>query len=205
MPAPDILQTVCFIWYESYDIIEGMSKVRLSTTSYMVLGLIALRGPSTPYDLKRAVGHSIGYFWTFPHAQLYSEPRRLREAGLLDLDQEDSGRRRMIYSITDQGMAALRDWLAEPVNTHFELRDVAEIKLFFKEQISQHERRIAEYEVMEHKYRDVPEVATRMITIELGFEMERAALGFWHRIADRVEHGEFPKPADTRDRHLGSR
>jgi len=107
-----------------------MSTVRLSTTSYVVLGLIALRGPSTPYDLKRAVGHSVGYFWTFPHAQLYSEPRRLRDAGLLDLDQEDSGRRRMTYSITEQGMAALRAWLAEPANAHFELRDVAEIKLF---------------------------------------------------------------------------
>lgn len=183
----------------------SMSTVRLSTTSYVVLGLIALRGPSTPYDLKRAVGHSVGYFWTFPHAQLYSEPRRLRDAGLLDLDQEDSGRRRMTYSITGQGMASLRAWLAEPVNAHFELRDVAEIKLFFnelasqddiahlaKDQISQHERRIAEYERMEHKYGDVPDVATRMITLELGLEMERTALAFWHRVADRVERGEFP-------------
>jgi PadR family transcriptional regulator, regulatory protein AphA len=183
----------------------SMSTVRLSTTSYMVLGLIALRGPSTPYDLKRAVGHSIGYFWTFPHAQLYSEPRRLREAGLLDLDQENSGRRRMTYSITERGTAALRDWLAEPVNAHFELRDVAEIKLFFnelaspedvarlaKDQISQHERRIAEYEQMEHIYGDVADVATRMITLELGLEMERAALGFWHRVADRIDRGEFP-------------
>ena len=185
--------------------IRSMSTVRLSTTSYVVLGLIALRGPSTPYDLKRAVGHSVGYFWTFPHAMLYSEPRRLRDAGLLDLDQEDSGRRRMTYSITARGMAALRAWLAEPANAHFELRDVAEIKLFFnelaspddvarlaKDQISQHERRIAEYERMEHRYGDVPDVATRMITLELGLEMERAALGFWQRVADRIGRGEFP-------------
>ena len=57
--------------------------MRLSTTSYLVLGMIALRGPSTPYDLKRAVSRSVGYFWHFPHAQLYSEPDRLADAGLL--------------------------------------------------------------------------------------------------------------------------
>jgi PadR family transcriptional regulator, regulatory protein AphA len=182
-----------------------MSTVRLSTTSYVVLGLIALRGPSTPYDLKRAVGHSIGYFWTFPHAQLYSEPQRLWEAGFLDLHEEDSGRRRKTYSITPRGQAALRAWLAEPANAHFELRDIAEIKLFFnelasqedvaqlaKDQIAQHERRIAEYEGMEHRYGDIPDVATRMVTLELGLEMERAALAFWHRVRDRIERGEFP-------------
>jgi PadR family transcriptional regulator, regulatory protein AphA len=183
--------------------------VRLSTTSYVVLGLIALRGPSTSYDLKRAIGRSVGYFWNFPHAQLYSEPARLTQAGLLEMAAEDAGRRRKTYSITDAGTAALRAWLAEPVNAHFELRDIAEIKLFFNElasqedvarlaedQITQHERRIGEYEKIEHRYGDVPGVATRMITLELGLVMERAALDFWRRVRARVENGEFPVAAD---------
>jgi PadR family transcriptional regulator, regulatory protein AphA len=182
--------------------------VRLSTTSYVVLGLIALRGPSTSYDLKRATGRSIGYFWNFPHAQLYSEPARLTQAGLLEMSAEDAGRRRKTYSITDAGMAALRAWLAEPVNAHFEMRDVAEIKLFFNElasqedvarlaedQITQHERRIGEYEKMEQQYGDVPGVATRMITLGLGLAMERAALDFWRQVRGQVENGEFPVPA----------
>jgi len=49
-----------------------------------------LRGPSTPYDLKRFVQLSVGNFWPFPHTQLYAEPARLAEAGLL----EETGRRR---------------------------------------------------------------------------------------------------------------
>lgn len=182
-----------------------MSSVRLSTTSYVVLGMIALRGPSTPYDLKRAVGRSIGYFWSFPHAQLYSESKRLEEAGLLDLREEQHGRRRKLYTITEDGRAALREWLAEPVNAHFELRDVAEIKLFFNElaelddiarlaasQIEQHERRIAAYEDMMRRYGDIDDVATRMVTLELGLGMEHAALEFWQRVAGRVARGEFP-------------
>lgn len=174
-----------------------MSDVRLSTTSYVVLGMIALRGPSTPYDLKRAVGHSVGYFWHFPHAQLYSEPDRLAELGLLALVVEDSGRRRKTYSLTDTGRAALRAWLAAPTAEHFQMRDIAELKLFFNEvgdpgnvaklaaeQQAQHEERIAVYEGMVARFGGEPAAEPRMITLELGLEMEHAALRFWRALAD---------------------
>jgi PadR family transcriptional regulator AphA len=183
----------------------SMSTVRLSTTSYVVLGMIALRGPSTSYDLKRAIARSVGYFWNFPHAQLYSEPKRLEEAGLLEAHEEDTGRRRRTYTITESGEVALRNWLAEPVNEHFELRDVAEIKLFFnelagpddvarlaKEQIAQHERRIDEYQQMRQRYGHIDEVAARLVTLELGMGMEFAALEFWRGVRERAERGEFP-------------
>ena len=170
--------------------------------------MIAMRGPSTPYDLKRAIGRSVGYFWSFPHAQLYSEPKRLQEAGLLELHEEASGRRRKTYTITEIGDTALRSWLGEPVDEHFELRDVAEIKLFFselagpedvarlaREQAAQHEARIAEYEQMQERFGDIPEVAARMITLELGLGMERAALAFWTSICERAANGELPLSA----------
>lgn len=177
--------------------ISAMSRDRLSATSYVVLGMIALRGPSTSYDLKRAVGRSIGYFWQFPHAQLYSEPLRLVELGLLSASKEDSGRKRRTYSLTKKGKRQLRDWLAEPTNVHFQMRDMAELKLFFnevgdpanvgklaREQIRQHETRIAVYEEMQRRYGNVAGVAKRMITLQLGLEMEHAALRFWSRLAD---------------------
>ena len=174
-----------------------MPAMRLSATSYVVLGMIALRGPSTPYDLKRAVGHSVGYFWHFPHAQLYSEPDRLAGLGLLELASEATGRRRKTYSITETGLAALRAWLAEPTDEHFQMRDIAELKLFFNEvgdpadvaalaagQIRQHEDRIAEYERMVERFGGDPAVQSRMITLELGLEMEHAALRFWRALAE---------------------
>lgn len=169
----------------------------MSSTSYVVLGMVALRGPSTSYDLKRAVGRSIGYFWHFPHAQLYSEPRRLERMGLLVASSEESGRRRRTYAITDAGRAELQRWLAEPTHEHFQMRDIAELKLFFnelgpprnvvnlaREQIKQHEERIAVYEDMQRRYGDVPGVAKRMITLRLGLEMEHAALRFWTWLAE---------------------
>jgi PadR family transcriptional regulator, regulatory protein AphA len=175
----------------------AVSDVRLSATSYVVLGMIALRGPSTPYELKRAVGHSVGYFWHFPHAQLYSEPDRLAGLGLLGLAVEERGRRRKTYSLTDAGRTALQDWLASPTHEHFQMRDIAELKLFFNEagapenvtalardQIKQHEERIAVYEQMVERFGTDPHAEPRMITLELGLEMEHAALRFWSALAD---------------------
>jgi PadR family transcriptional regulator, regulatory protein AphA len=187
--------------------------VRLSTTSYVVLGMIALRGPSTPYDLKRAVAHSVGFFWHFPHAQLYSEPDRLAALGLLELKAEDGGRRRKTYSLTDEGRSALRDWLASPTNEHFQMRDLAELKLFFnevgdpgnvpalaREQIAQHEERIAVYEAMVERFGADPKARPRMITLELGLEMEYAALRFWTALADGDLEGLRRERTVVRDR-----
>ena len=175
---------------------------RLSPTSYVVLGTIALRGPSTSYDLKRAVGRSIGYFWHFPHAQLYSEPQRLAELGLLHAVTESEGRRRRTYRLTDPGLAELKAWLAEPTPEHFQMRDIAELKLFFnevgepgdvtrlaREQVAAHRERIAVYEDMQERYTDLDAVAKRMITLRLGLEMEHAALRFWSALLEEVAEG----------------
>ena len=59
-----------------------MSTERLTPTSYLVLGLLAREGPSTPYDLEQHVRATLGNFWSFPHTLLYSEPPRLAALGL---------------------------------------------------------------------------------------------------------------------------
>src|SRR4051812_39135801 len=110
-----------------------MPPIRLGPVSYLVLGLISYRGPSTPYQLKRAVSRSVGYFWPFPNTQLYEEPDRLARAGLLVEEREESGRRRRTYDITAAGREALAAWLREPTLDVVELRDLASLKLFFSE------------------------------------------------------------------------
>src|SRR5260221_12145687 len=87
------------------------AAVRLSPTSYLVLGLIGLRGASTPYDLKRAVTRTVSYFWSFPHSQLYAEPDRLAGMGLLSRKDETGGRDRYVYTQTKVGRRPLQCWL----------------------------------------------------------------------------------------------
>ena len=60
-----------------------MSTNRLTPTSYLVLGLLAREGPSTPYDLEGHVRATLGNFWSFPHTLLYSEPPRLASLGMI--------------------------------------------------------------------------------------------------------------------------
>lgn len=174
-------------------------RERLTTTGYVVLGIIALRGPSTSYDIKRAIGRSVGYFWPFPHAQLYREPRRLAELGYLSQSQEDDGRRRITYSISPEGLEAIQAWLRTPTDEVFQLRNLAEIKLFFSElsgfdnvlhlaegQVEAHERRLAEYSEMFSAAQDSPR-SLRFMPLALGIELERAALAFWRDLHQVLE------------------
>lgn len=52
------------------------------------------------------VAGSIGCFWSFPHAQFYSELARLAGAGYLDEESEEGGPRRR-FAITPRGRDAL--------------------------------------------------------------------------------------------------
>src|SRR3954454_13627248 len=88
-----------------------MDAARLPPSAFVVLGLLDAFGPATPYDLKRWVDGSIGYFWSFPRAQLYVEPERLARLGLAEETREDSGRRRRVFRITPEGRALLQAWI----------------------------------------------------------------------------------------------
>jgi PadR family transcriptional regulator AphA len=116
----------------------SMSTPDLNPVSYVVLGLVARDGPSTAYELKVAVGRGIARMWPFPHSQIYSESKRLAELGLLTEEEEHTGRRRRTYQITDEGRAALTEWLAEPTADAPQFRSLGILKLFFG-QFASHE------------------------------------------------------------------
>jgi DNA-binding PadR family transcriptional regulator len=85
-----------------------------STTSYALLGLLALRSWTT-YELAKQVQRSIGWFWPRAERKLYDEPKRLVEAGLAIAKREMTGARpRTVYVVTPAGRKALRRWLGEP-------------------------------------------------------------------------------------------
>jgi DNA-binding PadR family transcriptional regulator len=108
-----------------------MSRTDLTPVSYVVLGLVARDGPSTPYAIKAAVGRGIAHFWQFPHSQIYAETERLARLGLLAEEREQTGRRRRSYRITAEGRAALAAWLAEPTDEALQVRSLGLLKLFF--------------------------------------------------------------------------
>ncbi|MGI8754203.1 MAG: PadR family transcriptional regulator [Acidimicrobiales bacterium] len=174
-----------------------MADLNLTPTSYVVLGLLASRGPSTPYELKSFVARSIGNFWSFPHAQLYSEPARLTGAGLLVEDREAHGRRRRRFSITAEGMGALRHWLSGPTPDSSELRDPGLLKLFFaqlgspedlvalaSEQEMVHQRHLMGFQQQDaHLARKGVDAHIRA-TLRYGMRFEEVAVEFWREVGE---------------------
>ena len=104
--------------------------IRLSGTSFAVLTLLELLGPSTPYDLKQALEQSIENFWPVPHTTFYAEPARLARAGYLSVRQEQGGRRRKLYTLTEAGRSALHEWVRAAVVAPPQYRDEGVLKIF---------------------------------------------------------------------------
>jgi len=163
------------------------SAIRLTPTSYVVLGLVRELGEATPYALKQAVTVGVGNFWSLQHAQLYSEPERLAKAGLLDEDVETTGRRRKTYRITAAGRSALDAWLAEPETRFTELRDHGLLKLYLGAdpktlapvQLELHEAKLAEYE----SFLGLPMSPGMRLALESGIGHEREWVRFWRGLA----------------------
>lgn len=75
--------------------------------------------------MTQNVGRTLHWFWPRAESVLYAEIKRLSERGLAAKSKEPGsrGRDRAIYSITDEGRRALRDWLGTepaPFVLHFE-------------------------------------------------------------------------------------
>jgi PadR family transcriptional regulator, regulatory protein AphA len=105
--------------------------MRLKPSSYLVLGMVNL-GNRTGYAVKRSVDRSTRFFWAASLAQVYPELAALEEGGyVVSTDDPHGSRPRKAYRLTDQGRAALDDWLRSERVPDFEFRDEGLLRLFF--------------------------------------------------------------------------
>ena len=85
---------------------------RLTTSSYAVLSLLAVR-PWSGYELTQQATRSLRFAWPKSERLLYSEPKKLVEHGMASARHESVGERsRTVYTITEEGRAALKAWMA---------------------------------------------------------------------------------------------
>lgn len=162
-----------------------MSEMKLTTASYLVLGLVEMAGPVTPYDLKRIASETVVNFWALPHTQIYTQCDRLTDAGFLAERREDEGRRRREFSITKEGKTALDAWREEGSDKMVELRDLSVLKLFFgadpaklaEQQLEVHSQQLEQYLEVEKQVANMPEGAR--LALQCGIEHEREFVRFW--------------------------
>lgn len=153
--------------------------IRLTPTSYALLALLDQLGEATSYDIKQALEKSIENFWPVPHTTAYEEPARLAEGGYLSVTQEDAGRRRKSYTLTDEGRAALRAWADEPSAAPPQLRDEVLLKVFagadpavlFGDRIEWHRAKLAELQGYLDEVREAEgwEASERVLAAGIGY------------------------------------
>ena len=164
--------------------------ISLTPTSYIVLGLVGQAGEATPYSLKQMAAATVGNFFSIPHSQIYAEPDRLAEAGLLSVRREQGGRRRKHYSLTARGRKALADWLESPTEEMYELRDPGLLKLAFgsdakalaRAQLPAHEERLRHFQEILRLLEASGATYEQKLVVESGIGHEREYVRFWSKL-----------------------
>lgn len=170
----------------------------LNNTAIVVLGMVAA-GQRNGYEIQHTVERSTRYFWTASPGGIYPELRRLEEAGLLrSADDPRGAARRLSYELTDEGAAALREWLADE-EAVFEMRHEDLLRLFFASELPPEEQvrileRIAEGH--ERKAHDLESVTApwipddapegKRVVLDYGIAMHRGAAAWCRQAADRL-------------------
>ncbi len=136
-----------------------MERPEAYPITYGILGLLAFWGPLSGYDIKGLFDHMLAPMWGAAHSQIYKELRRMKELAWVDMQREEQEARpdRKVYTITQQGSVALRQWQAQTPEV-FQIRDELLLKVLFgkfaapedleqhvRASIAQHEMRLLEY------------------------------------------------------------
>ncbi|UQA92067.1 PadR family transcriptional regulator [Streptomyces halobius] len=171
-----------------------MADVRLTTSSYLVLGIIDKLGEASAYDVKGEAARTVAPFWSVPHAQVYAQCDRLLEAGLLSQVRQESGRNRRVLALTERGQAALEEWLDNPEFVPVEARERGILKLWFggrpevlaPVQLDEHRRTLRSYEELADEVGELLEPGQRE-ALEFGIRYERMMVDFWKWVRRREE------------------
>jgi DNA-binding PadR family transcriptional regulator len=108
---------------------------RENKTIYAILGLLNHEDLSG-YDIKKRIDLSLSYFWAAGFGQIYPSLSLMEKNGWVSKKVEDkeSSREKILYSITESGREELLKWLSTPVEKEYVKFEIL-LKLFFGSQI----------------------------------------------------------------------
>jgi PadR family transcriptional regulator AphA len=137
---------------------------------YALLGALSI-APMSGYGIKQLFERSIGHFWQESYGQIYPLLKQLAAEGLVEriTEQRPARPERHVYQLTEAGWAALRAWVAQPVEEYGRPRSELLLKLFFS-------RHIPPALVREHlvRYRELQQAALAQLSaLEAALRAER--------------------------------
>lgn len=95
---------------------------------YGLLGLLA-EGPASGYDITKRFQETLAAVWPASHPQIYRELAKLADDGLIEAEAAGV-RGRKAYTITNAGLAAVKEWLTHGSVDHV-IRSESLIRSFF--------------------------------------------------------------------------
>ncbi len=161
--------------------------------------------PMSGYDLAKAFDTSIGFFWKADHQQIYRELGRLKDKGLVAAEEVvQSGRpNKLIYTITADGLAALKAWSRKP-GAAAAIKDDLLVRLYaldqvdpgaMREQLSEryeyHADRLRRFEaILQRGYADgAPTLRQlgRLLGLKMGLRYEQACADWCQDALDALK------------------
>lgn len=109
---------------------------RENKSKYAVLGMLSIQ-PMSGYDIRQAIAGTISNFWSESYGQIYPILKMLEQEKLAikSIEHQEGKPDRHVYTLTDAGYQALRDWMREPVDFAQQRLEIL-LKLFFGSQVS---------------------------------------------------------------------
>jgi DNA-binding PadR family transcriptional regulator len=163
--------------------------------------------PMTGYELAKTFDASIGFFWRADHQQIYRELTRLRDRGHIQgREVVQSGKpNKLVYTLTSEGRAALRQWAARP-SRPASIKDDLLVRLYALDSIDidplradlmarleYHRDRFSRFEHILRKR--FPEGATssadtgKLLVLRMGLRHERAVVEWCEEALDTLSAG----------------
>jgi len=150
--------------------------------------------PMTGYELAKTFDTSIGFFWRADHQQIYRELTRLRDRGHIQgREVVQSGKpNKLIYTLTPDGRAALRQWAARPSRAA-SIKDDLLVRLYALDSVdidplrtdlmarqAYHRDRFSRFErILKKRFPEgtaSPADLGKLLTLRLGLRYERAVV-----------------------------
>jgi len=120
---------------------------------FIIIGMV-LDKPLTGYDIKKYIEDGIGVFYKASYGSLYPSLKKITEKGCLTMfEDEQSGRQKKYYKITEKGKEAFFEWLSNPVDLNDNMNNHL-VKVYFFDRLpaETRSRQLQEFELKNLNY-----------------------------------------------------
>ncbi|OQX29375.1 MAG: hypothetical protein B0D92_04080 [Spirochaeta sp. LUC14_002_19_P3] len=108
---------------------------RENKSQYAILGILA-DAPRSGYEIKKLCDQFLSFFWNENYGNIYPALKKMEAEGLVTMERmkQDGSPDKKVYTITEAGHTALKDWLRRPPDFRI-LREELLLQIFFGQTI----------------------------------------------------------------------